>query len=135
MNQICCVSACLLKLSLLYPAPHMDTTMLRISPSFFTKPSEQPAKNNITCCPPPWTPPPWRRHYWEEELIGFKTSPSLASVAATNSKHRPDFFAASSNSTRGQRLRGVEGESLYFWISSLYIFQPKAGQRAYQVIF
>lgn len=47
---------CLLKLSPLYPrciqncASHMYTTMLRISPCFLTKPSEQPAKNNKTCC-------------------------------------------------------------------------------------
>lgn len=27
----------------------MDTAMLRISPSFLTKPSVRPAKNNITC--------------------------------------------------------------------------------------
>lgn len=50
MTQIWRVCVCLLKLSLLYPAPHMDTAMLRISPSFLTKPSEQLAKNNMTCC-------------------------------------------------------------------------------------
>lgn len=67
MTQIWCVSVCLsvclLKLSLLYPAPHMDTAMLRISPSFLTKPSEQPAKNNITCSLRSGPRPPWRRHY------------------------------------------------------------------------
>lgn len=50
MTQIWHVCVCLLELSLLYPAPHMDTAMLRISPSFLTKPSEQLAKNNMTCC-------------------------------------------------------------------------------------
>lgn len=53
-----CLSICLLKRSLLYPAPHMETTMLRISPSFLTKPSEQPAKNNIKCCLRSWPRPP-----------------------------------------------------------------------------
>lgn len=131
MTQICCVCVCvcLLKLSLLYPAPHMDTAMQRISPSFLTKPSEQPAKNNITCCLRSG-PAPLEKTLPEggggerEELIRFKTSPTLASTtAATNSKHRPDSSAASWSCTRGQR--GVEGESLYFWTSSLYIFSAQ----------
>lgn len=55
-HECACLSVCLLKPSQLYPscvqncASHMDTTMLRISPCFLTKPSEQPAKNNKTCC-------------------------------------------------------------------------------------
>lgn len=133
MTQICrvCVCVCLLKLSLLYPAPHMDTAMQRISPSFLTKPSEQPAKNNITCCLRSG-PAPLEKTLPEEEeeegggkeLIRFKTSPTLYSTtAATNSKHRPDSSAASSGCTRGRR--GVEGESSYFWTSSLYIFSAQ----------
>ena len=69
MTQIWSVSVCLLKLSLLYPAPHMETTMLRISPSFLTKPSEQPAKNNMKCCLLSWPRPPG------EDITGRRRSP------------------------------------------------------------
>lgn len=127
MTQIWCVSVCLsvclLKLSLLYPAPHMDTAMLRISPSFLTKPSEQPAKNNITCSLRSGPRPPWRRHYrgrGGEELIRFKISPTLASAAATNSKHRPEFLLQAQ--TAQEHRAQLRGKSLYFWTSSLYIF-------------
>lgn len=92
MTQIWCVCVCLLKLSLLYPAPHMDTAMLRISPSFLTKPSEQLAKNNMTCCLCSGLRPLGEDITGGEELIWFKTSPTLASMAATNSKHRPEFL-------------------------------------------
>ncbi len=117
-----CLSVCLLKLSLLYPAPHMDTAMLRISPSFLTKPSEQPAKNNITCCLRSGPRPPGEDITGGEELIRFKTSPTLASTAATNSKHRPDFLLQAQTAPEDRETERSWGEEFIFLdILSLYI--------------
>lgn len=115
-----CLSVCLLKLSLLYPAPHMDTAMLRISPSFLTKPSEQPAKNNITCCLRSGPRPPGEDITGGEEPIRFKTSPALASAAATNSKHRPDFLLRAAQED-GEPERSWGGEFIFLDILPLYI--------------
>lgn len=136
MTQIWHVCVCLLKLSLLYPAPHMDTAMLRISPSFLTKPSEQLAKNNMTCCLRFGLRPPGEDITRGEELIWFESRPTLASMAATNSKHRPVSAASSSSSTRGQRdAEKLRGRVYIFGTFFLFIIWPNAGQRAFQVIF
>lgn len=120
-----CLSVCLLKLSLLYPAPHMETTMLRISPSFLTKPSEQLAKNNIKCCLRSWPRPPGEDITGEEELIRFKTSPTLASTAATNSKHRPDFLLQAQTAQEDSETeRSWGGEFIFLDILSIY-FGPR----------
>lgn len=135
MTQIWHVCVCLLKLSLLYPAPHMDTAMLRISPSFLTKPSEQLAKNNMTCCLRCGLRPPGEDITRGEELIWFETHPTLASMAATNSKHRP-VSAASASCTRGQRDgEKLRGRVYIFGTFFLFIIWPNDGQRAFQVIF
>lgn len=135
MTQIWHVCVCLLKLSLLYPAPHMDTAMLRISLSFLTKPSEQLAKNNMTCCLRFGLRPPGEDITRGEELIWFETRLTLASMAATNSKHRP-VSAASPSCTRGQRDGEKLGGRVYiFGTFFLFIIWPNAGQRAFQVIF
>lgn len=70
-----------------------------------------------------------------EELIWFETHPTLASMAATNSKHRP-VSAASSSCTRGQRDgEKLRGRVYIFGTFFLFIIWPNAGQRAFQVIF
>lgn len=96
----------------------MDTAMLRIPPpptSFLTKPPEQLAKNNMTCCLRSGLRPPGEGITGGGGVIQFRTSPALAPVAATNSKHRPQISGAAQED--GET---VVGESLYFWTSFLY---------------
>lgn len=82
-----------------------------------------------------WAPPPG------EAIIGggvgmVETSLTLASMAASNSKHRPDFQLQAQTAQEDRETKGgVEGEFVFLDILSLYIFWSKAGQRAFQVIF
>lgn len=138
MTQIWHVCVCLLELSLLYPAPHMDTAMLRISPSFLTKPSEQLAKNNMTCCLRSELRPPG------EDITGGGRSrfaflkepvplwpPWLRLIQNTDQ----NICCELRLHERTGRRRQVERESSYFWTFFLHISRPKAGQRAFHVIF
>lgn len=103
--------------------------------SFLTKPSEQPAKNNITCCLS-FGLRPLAKPLLGEELIWLKTSLTLASMAASNSKHRPDFQLQAQTAQEDRETKGgVEGESLYFWTSSLSIYSGPRLDRGHFKLF
>lgn len=82
-----------------------------------------------------WAPPPG------EAIVGggvgmVETSLTLASMAASNSKHRPDFQLQAQTAQEDRETKGgVEGESLYFWTSSLSIYSGPRLDRGHFKLF